>query len=514
VIAKAPAKGRYGSDTYGLLRYLFGPGKSNEHRDQHLVASWDPEWLAGGAFATRHRGWLSRLAREIDAPLTGHDVNLPSGHVYHVVLSVPRQDGFLGDTQWRELVEEAIDRMGFGPDDGGRSGCRWVAVHHGPGKEGNDHVHVAVNLVRGDGTIADTYRDWPRWRQWCLEVEQRLDLTPTSPANRTAPLRPTRAETEKAARLGWQQTSREYLREVVRAAALKATSTEEFVDLLRRQMSVSIEPRWDTDGALSGYRVAQTGDRSTSSGEQVWFSGSSLARDLSAPMLLQRWASAVGAADFVRPSPASHAERLEAIAAATDAATRARDVLAAILHITNAAEAETADGIAHATLDLLTATAHGLESLDSGPITTAAKAYQLAAITPYRVQPIRWAPIAVDLRAAARRLAHAGALSRRGNTGVALAALIAALASLLAEVSAWRELTQQRQQFDAARRAADLLNQDALAHANHLPTAQLASTEQVVQEELRSLDKLSNVSSSLKRRSAVHDPLRRSGRSR
>ncbi|MCE7010018.1 hypothetical protein LWC34_45510 [Kibdelosporangium philippinense] len=457
MIAKAPAKGKYGSDTYGLLRYLFGPGKSNEHRDQHLVAAWDPEWLAGGAFANRYSGWLPRLAREIDAPMTGHDVEVPGGHVYHVVLSVPRQDGVLGDARWRELVEEAIDRMGFGPDSEGRAGCRWVAVHHGPSKDGNDHVHLALNLVRGDGTIADTYRDWPRWRRWCMEVERHLDLTPTSPANKTAPLRPTRAETEKAARLGWKQPSREYLREVVRAAALEATSAKEFVGLVRQQMSVSIEPRWGADGELSGYRVAQMGDRSKSSDAQIWFSGSSLARDLSAPKLTRRWASAVGSPSFASPRPASRAERLEAITAATDTVTHARDVLAANLNTDDAASVDTVDGIAHAALDLLTATARGVEGPDAGPITAAATTYQLAAATPRRVQPTRWAPTAVELRAAARRLAQAGALSRRGSTGVALVVLIVALASLIAEVSVWRELTQQRQQSDAARRAADLL---------------------------------------------------------
>ncbi|GAA1339335.1 hypothetical protein GCM10009660_23470 [Catellatospora bangladeshensis] len=66
--------------------------------------------------------------------------------------------------------------MGFGPTDDGRAGCRWAVVHHGPSKEGNDHVYVAINLVRGDGSVANTCRDLPRWRQWCLEVEQRLDL--------------------------------------------------------------------------------------------------------------------------------------------------------------------------------------------------------------------------------------------------------------------------------------------------------------------------------------------------
>jgi hypothetical protein len=30
-----------GRQISGLLRYLFGPGRANEHTDPHLVAAWD-----------------------------------------------------------------------------------------------------------------------------------------------------------------------------------------------------------------------------------------------------------------------------------------------------------------------------------------------------------------------------------------------------------------------------------------------------------------------------------------
>jgi hypothetical protein len=32
---------RRGSRTHGVLVYLFGPGKRDEHTDAHLVGSWD-----------------------------------------------------------------------------------------------------------------------------------------------------------------------------------------------------------------------------------------------------------------------------------------------------------------------------------------------------------------------------------------------------------------------------------------------------------------------------------------
>ncbi|MGO1056962.1 relaxase/mobilization nuclease domain-containing protein [Crossiella sp. CA198] len=487
MIAKAPAKGRYGKDTYGLLRYLFGPGKSNEHTDPHLVAAWDPEWLVGGAFAERRRGWLTRLAREVDAPMTGHIVELDGGHVYHVVLSIPRQDGGLGDARWRELVEQAVDRMGFGPTKDGRAGCRWVAVHHGPSKDGNDHVHLAVNLIRGDGAVADTYRDWPRWRQWCLDVERRLGLTPTSPANKTAPLRSTRAEVEKAARTGRAQTSREYLRQVTRAAALEATSADEFIGRLQNEQMVSIEPRWGADGELTGYRVGLRFDRSSSSSDgQVWFNGSSLARDLSAPKLVHRWMSEPDAqqraAEPGKPERPDLVERRLAVTAAEGAANRARKALAAVVRAEDMTAIDLADGIAHSTLGLLTASAKAFDDIGAGPLKTAAEAYELAAGAAHRVQPTYWAPIAVELRMAARRLARAGALSKRGNGGIAFLALATALASLLAEIGAWRELTRQRAQAVAARRAAALVQQEVVSRPERRPGARRVHTEHVEPE--------------------------------
>jgi hypothetical protein len=462
VIAKAPEKGKRGSDTYGLLGYLFGPGRANEHHDPHLVAAWDPEWLVGGAFADQQRGWLARLGREIDAAMNGHAVDLSGGHVYHVVLSIPQQDGQLGDTVWRELVDEAIERMGFGSDTEGRGGCRWVAVHHGPSKQGNDHVHLVVNLVRGDGRIADTYRDWPRWRQWCLDVERRLGLTATSPANKTAPLRPTRAETEKAVRLHRPESSREFLRHMVRGTASRASSAQEFIALLR-EARARVEARWDDGGQLIGYKVSVVGDVGRSY-QQVWFSGSRLARDLSAPKLVARWASAPAPPPVLPGEPnrmtTGTAERGAAIGDATICIVRARDFISSVAPADSGSDPAAA-GIAHSTLDLLVAAANGLEGYNpAGPITAAARTYELAAAMPYRIQPSRWAPVAAELRTASRRIARTGALSRRGSSGVAVAALLLALAGLVAEVAAWRELSGQRQQAIAARHAADFLNAD------------------------------------------------------
>ncbi|MER6667484.1 hypothetical protein ABT256_23265 [Amycolatopsis japonica] len=301
MIAKAPAKGKRGTNTGGLLRYLFGPGKANEHTHPHLVASWDPEWLADGVFAEliSRRDGLAKLGRDIDAAMTGHEVEVDGGHVYHVALSVPpadsnAADGFFGDALWRELAEEAVAHMGFGPNSDGMGGCRWVAVHHGLSTEGNDHVHLVINLVRGDGRIANTYRDWPRWRTWCNAVEERLDITRTAPAGegRKAASRP---ELKRATTAG--ATDRELLTQAVSDVMAEAINEAQFVALLDQarvdDAKVLYAPHI-SGGQVAGYKVAL--DRGDGS-EPLWLAGSSLRRDLSLPRLRARWETPPGAWD-------------------------------------------------------------------------------------------------------------------------------------------------------------------------------------------------------------------------
>jgi hypothetical protein len=291
VIAKAPEDGTRGHDTGGLLRYLFGKGKANEHTTPHLVAAWDPEWLAGGVFADRlgERGGKAALARQIDAAMTGHDIVVDNGHIYHMVLSVPEADsnekkGFFGDVRWRELAESAIEHLGFGPDAEGVGGCRWVAVHHGLSVNGNDHVHLLVNLVRGDGRIADTFRDFRRWREWCLAVEERYGLTRTSPVG-MGRKSTSAAELERAAVKG-TDTDRQRLTQLVGEAAAAALNEDEFLERLRLAR-VRYKPHVSAEKVV-GYTVSL--HPSQGDPEPLWFAGSTLRRDLSLPRLRARWA--------------------------------------------------------------------------------------------------------------------------------------------------------------------------------------------------------------------------------
>ncbi|MEU6267503.1 relaxase/mobilization nuclease domain-containing protein [Saccharopolyspora shandongensis] len=275
------AKVSRGRHLGGLLRYLFGPGRANEHIDPHLVGAWDTGWLPEGVFAAdlEQRGGLARLARMLDAPRVAHDMPVNGGHVYHVPISLPSDDGRLSDATWRKLVHEAVVSMGF-------QHCRWVAVHHGRSAQGNDHVHLVVNLVDEHGQVVNTYRDWPRWRRWCRWTEQRMNLTPTAPAG-AGRKATSRAEIDRARREGRHVTDRYELRRVVHSAAAHARTELEFFEQLRTH-GVRFRPRTDRAGRLIGYSVALTDDHRR---PRLWLAGSSLRRDLSLPRLQARWRS-------------------------------------------------------------------------------------------------------------------------------------------------------------------------------------------------------------------------------
>lgn len=306
VIAKAPRAGRRGTDTAGLLRYLFGRGRANEHTDPHVVASSLPEWVRGGEFAERlgRRGGIAQLARLLEAHRLNHQIAVPGGHVYHCPISLSAADGELGEQRWAELAEDAVSAMGFGPDEHGRGGCEWVAVHHGRSAAGNDHLHLVINLVNSSGEIAETYQDWPRWRAWCQRVEHTYGLTPTSPARtgRAGSSRGLRERTRRVARVN-VEAERGRLRRLVQAAAVDAASELEFIAGLSARQ-VAVRARTDAAGRVIGYAVARPDSHR-------WISASTLRRDLSLPRLRARWQIAVSPA--AAAAGWAHPERLPAV---------------------------------------------------------------------------------------------------------------------------------------------------------------------------------------------------------
>ena len=140
----------------GLLSYLAGEGRSNEHTEPHLVNGDSATFTFFGDSELAPSTALA-IAKHLDEPRTAFGVEVNGGHVWHASLSLRAEEGQLTDEHWATIAEEFVDRMGF-TQVSGKAGCRWVAVRHGLSKAGNDHIHIAVNLVREDGLLDDGIR--------------------------------------------------------------------------------------------------------------------------------------------------------------------------------------------------------------------------------------------------------------------------------------------------------------------------------------------------------------------
>ena len=287
-----------GQNVARLLYYLYGPGKSDEHTNPHLVAGWrepiadlEPPVRADGQRDFR------RLAGLLNAPLEAIGRRGRAGTVWHCVLSAAPADRLLSDAEWNAIAAEFMDLMGLARRDD-PAGVRWVAVRHGLSKGGIDHVHIAATLARQDGRLPDVHNDFVRARRACQAIEQQSGLTATAPADRTAAARPTRAEHERAARTGQREPPRIVLRRLVQEAAAVAVNEEDFFARLREAGALIRERRSDADpDRATGYALALPAHRARS-GEPVWFGGGKLAPDLTLPRLRRRWE---------RPRNADHA---------------------------------------------------------------------------------------------------------------------------------------------------------------------------------------------------------------
>ncbi|MQS09401.1 relaxase/mobilization nuclease domain-containing protein, partial [Streptomyces alkaliphilus] len=263
--------------TRRLLAYLYGPGRHNEHTDQHTVASWNgfaPDPRHGTPGFARD---LTALARQLDQPVTALGEHAPKTTVWHCSLRTAPEDPILTDEQWATIARRVLSATGIAPT-GDQEACRWVAVRHAP-----DHIHIAATLVRRDGRPARLSTDRRKAQAECRRVEADYGLRRLNPGDGTAAPRPTGREHFKARRRGHTATSRELLRARVRKAAAVAGDEEQFFALLT-DLGARVEKRYAPSGDVLGYKVALPGD-TNADGRPIWYSGSTLSPDLSLPRL-------------------------------------------------------------------------------------------------------------------------------------------------------------------------------------------------------------------------------------
>ncbi|MEV3995500.1 mobilization protein [Streptomyces halstedii] len=295
------AKISSGKSTAGLIRYLYGPGRANEHTDPHLVASWDG-YAPDPGRADDIAAARQQLVEDLDLRVKQADRlgRAPKQHVWHCSLRAAPGDRILGDAEWADIARRVVTATGIAPADD-PDGCRWIAVRHAP-----DHIHIAATKVRGDLRPARHWNDYLTADRELVAIEKEYGLQQVIRGDRTAAKRPHRAEQEKALRSGRAKAARERLRTMVRTAAAAATDTDEFLGLLARTKGVLIEVLYFPSGEPRGYKVALENDRNANA-EPVWFSGSTLAPDLSLPKIQSRLAAVEVPASAVEERLGPHA---------------------------------------------------------------------------------------------------------------------------------------------------------------------------------------------------------------
>jgi len=352
-----------GTRARGLVEYLFGPGRAEEHTNQRIVAAWDEAWRG-----ITHPDGVQRalLTAEVDAPVKRMpEAAKPAEHVYHVSISNHGQDRNLSDDEWATVAEAVADTLGLSGSDT-QPGARWFAVHHGAASGDRDHIHFVATLVREDGRGIYLNKDKLALREVAKEMAARFGLevrtrepgagarglsrpelalsqapvvavsqdpeqqravdTVNAATNEGGEQQPDRTSAADAVEpVAPVEVPRRRLERTVRAAATAASTEAQWLARLG-ELGVAVEPRWARGGdRVLGYRVALTDPPSEPGGSKaVWFGGGTLAHDLTLPALRAGWARESNPATAWRRAPSATPAPTEAGLDKTPAPTSIR----------------------------------------------------------------------------------------------------------------------------------------------------------------------------------------------
>ncbi|MEU4054025.1 mobilization protein [Streptomyces olivaceus] len=285
--------------TRRTIGYLFGKGRASEHIDPHLVASWND--FAPDPGRSPHRDPKdveAQLAAQLDQPVKMLGDKAPKHTVWHCPVRAAPEDPILTDTQWGDIARRIVAAAGIAPE-GDEEACRWVAVRHA-----DDHIHIAATLVRQDGRRPQRDFDQRAVQREARQIEVDYGLRRLKPGDGTAAKRPTSKEHFKAKRLGQEAATREILRLRVRRAVAAAADEAEFFALLDAT-GVAVRLKLGPSGDALGCNFALPGD-TNDKGEPVFYSGSTLAPDLSLPNIRQRLVTTSPEPVTVRPGNLWH----------------------------------------------------------------------------------------------------------------------------------------------------------------------------------------------------------------
>ncbi|MFF4835181.1 relaxase/mobilization nuclease domain-containing protein [Streptomyces sp. NPDC001315] len=434
---------RRGSRTHGLLVYLYGPGKRDEHTDPHLVGSWDgfaPDPGRDTSPDPDPKVTLARLAAALDLRVKQAGDKAPAEHVWHCSVRTDPGDRTLTDEEWNTVARRLVHAVNLAPE-GDPDGCRWVAVRHA-----DDHIHILATMVRGDLRRPRMNYDFKKAQAECRRIEQEMSLRRLKPGDGTGARTPTSAERFKAERSGRLETPRETLREAVRQAVAGAASEAEFFTRLR-EAGLRVKLRHAPSGDVLGYTVALPGDRNRDR-EPVWFAGSTLAPDLSYPKVQRRLADGTPDAVMMREAdsgPSDWSPPARGRRTATGVAERAAILL------------DSDDDDAAAQLvgvgELLDAVAQTSPAATRAELSAAARSFERATRSHVRAERADTRAI----RSAARGIIQAGGALGRGEDGGTTAMLVSTLVLAALAAARWHSARGHAQQAEASRQTAEHL---------------------------------------------------------
>ncbi|MEU6285195.1 mobilization protein [Streptomyces sp. NPDC047028] len=429
-----------GSRTHGLLVYLYGPGRREEHTDAHLVGSWDgfaPDPGRDTSLDPDPKVTLARLTAALDLRVKQAGDRAPAKHVWHCSVRTAPGDRRLDDEEWNAVAQRIVHATGIAPA-GDPDGCRWIAVRHA-----EDHIHIVATLVRGDLRNPRLNYDFNKAQAECRRIEKEMGLRRLNAGDGTAAKNPSSAEKFKAERTGRPETSRETLREAVRRAVAGADSEEEFFTRLR-EAGARVKLRHAPSGDALGYNVALPGDRNRD-GDPVWYPGSKLAPDLSLPKIRLRLtdgaaepSAPAAAADRTNWSPPARQRRNATVIAERSATLLERDE--------DGQDAAQLVGVG----ELLDAVAQTSPATTRAELAAAARAFERATRSHVRAERADTRA----LRSAARGIVQAGGALGRGEDGGTTAMLVSTLVLVTLAAARWHSARGHAQQAHASRQAA------------------------------------------------------------
>jgi hypothetical protein len=295
----------------GLMAYLAGPGRANEHTNPMIVAGDDrvtfevepgtvlshEDAMTIGAIMDQPR---KTYGTEVHQATKTWDeekqaqvkTGVKQAHVWHCSLSLRAEEGQLSTEQWKNIAEDFVEKMGFIDPDGAKS-SRWVAIHHGSSKNGNDHIHIAVQLVREDGTKAKVFRDYKQAQDVCGELEAKHGLEVLEARGQGRSVSADKpAERARAQREGRNQSDRLELRRMMRTALATSGGVDQYIQRLQ-DAGVQVAPSFakGSNQQIRGYKVSMPHSKDAN-GAAIWYSPSKLDATLGWPHIVARFGEA------------------------------------------------------------------------------------------------------------------------------------------------------------------------------------------------------------------------------